>query len=523
MHPKDSLDTLSNSNGQADSFLWIVLVSVIGLGILIWILFRNKRPSKNTTNTFNPSVTEKTKDNLIEETKKKESKNDPKIIPPIIIEPLSEPSKPKYIGYKPINIFEQTEPLNFPYVIMPKENCVIKFPQYGRSGRKGYKEEDFKVYLTKYFKVTFQLFDERFILVKGSNKPFEPDFTLVDEKQGLNIFIDVEIDEPYEGINDIAKRKAMHFRFVDSNRNYAFKNRGWIVIRLAEIQVQQNPNGCCLFIAAVIANINPKFQISNGLTSAEQIVPVPQWTKEEAEQMSQDKFREKYLEIERFGIVEETEKQVVSETELGLKTEEIVKDELIVVIPPVLKKEHQTNSKHNLIRNAKKNNQYISFNYNGNRTIVKPINICNGTLNAYCYIKNSTKDFIVENIFNPTFKNRPFTLEATGPNLGIDRIATIINTAIQYNKFIRMRYTRGEWTNYDIDTETGAIIIQDRIEAEESIRTISNVQLAINNHNRQELLGFTPNENYITAYCHRREAERMFRFDRISEIAILDL
>ena len=31
-------------------------------------------------------------------------------------EDYSKFSKPKYIGYNPINIFTQTEPLNYPYV-----------------------------------------------------------------------------------------------------------------------------------------------------------------------------------------------------------------------------------------------------------------------------------------------------------------------------------------------------------------------------------------------------------------------
>ena len=55
-------------------------------------------------------------------------------------EDYSKFSKPKYIGYNPINIFTQTEPLNYPYVIMPsKSGCVIKFPQKG-----GLVEKDIK-------------------------------------------------------------------------------------------------------------------------------------------------------------------------------------------------------------------------------------------------------------------------------------------------------------------------------------------------------------------------------------------
>src|SRR5690242_13297644 len=122
-------------------------------------------------------------------------------------------------------------------------------------------------------------------------------------KEGVNIFLDVEIDEPYDGINDIANRKATHFRFADTNRNNAFKNRGWIIIRFAEIQVHQNPDGCCLFVSDVVASIHPQFRTPNELLTKNKVVYVSQWTKEEAEKMSGEKYRERYLGIESFGIV----------------------------------------------------------------------------------------------------------------------------------------------------------------------------------------------------------------------------
>ena len=128
--------------------------------------------------------------------------------PKLIKVEIEEQSKEKYIGYDPLNIFTQSEPLNYPYVIMPKPDCVIKFPRKGRTGRKGYKEDDFKIYIEKYFKNDFQVFDDRFILTKNSSNPFEPDFTLIDERNEINLFIDIEIDEPYEGINEIERRKS---------------------------------------------------------------------------------------------------------------------------------------------------------------------------------------------------------------------------------------------------------------------------------------------------------------------------
>lgn len=103
-------------------------------------------------------------------------------------EDYSKFSKPKYIGYNPINIFTQTEPLNYPYVIMPsKSGCVIKFPQKGRTGRKGYKEDDFLQYIRKYFKETFKIYDDRYVLTKKNR--YEPDISLLNEKDGINIFL----------------------------------------------------------------------------------------------------------------------------------------------------------------------------------------------------------------------------------------------------------------------------------------------------------------------------------------------
>lgn len=235
---------------------------------------------------------------------KKYPPDEPIIAPPIKPEPpiiKPEPSKPKHIGYNPINIFAQTEPLNYPYVIMPsRPECVIKFPQKGRTGRKGYKEEAFLQFVQKYFKDTFQIYDDRYVLTKVNR--YEPDFSLLNEKEGINIFLDIEIDEPYEGINDINSRKATHFQYVDTNRNNEFKNRGWIVIRFAEIQIHQNPEGCCLFIAEIIKSIYPQFNIPQKLTAAKRIEPIQQWTKELALTWSKEKYREQYLGIDNLVV-----------------------------------------------------------------------------------------------------------------------------------------------------------------------------------------------------------------------------
>lgn len=221
------------------------------------------------------TVTEKTEDDI----KISDTKN--------------EKSVPKYIGYNPINIFAQTNPINYPYVLMPKrENCIIKFPRKGRNGRKGYKEDAFGAFLQLHFSRKFNVYNDRFILTRNNTNRYEPDFTLIDENNGINVFMDIEIDEPYEGLNDIDKRNVTHYQLADTNRNNEFISRGWIVVRFAEIQVHQNPEGCCRFIADVIKSINQDFVYPTTLLAVNRLVSIPQWNKEQAKEWSIQKYRQ---------------------------------------------------------------------------------------------------------------------------------------------------------------------------------------------------------------------------------------
>lgn len=431
-----------------------------------------------------------------------------------------EYSKEKYIGYKPINIFAQTEPLHYPYVLIPKPNSVIKFPRKGKRGRKGYKEEAFKLYLDKYFRSNFQVFDDRFILVKNSLNPFEPDFTLIDEKNDINIFVDIEIDEPYEGINDIQKRKPTHFQYSDINRNNAFINRGWIVIRFAEIQVHKEAESCCKFIADVLRSINPNYIIPEPLAKYRKIEPLRQWTKEESEKWSTERYREKYLGIESFGTTKENNLLTdISETELGEKIEELIKDDNLILTEVETK---APKTEFDKIHSAINSNKYLSFFIRNEKTIVKPLKVRGSELTAFCYIKNKEIAFLADQIRDIQIKNNYYTFRATGPSIGLDQITNAINTAITYQKYIRIRYTRSSWTNIIVDYDTGELFT-DKIEAEESLRTINDVQLSINVLKQEHIEAYKLNTNYITAYCNKREAQRTFRFDRIGEIEILDL
>jgi len=299
-----------------------------------------------------------------------------------------------------------------------------------------------------------------------------------------------------------------------------FKNRGWIIIRFAEIQVHQQPDSCCLFIAYLIKSINSKFKIPDGLNNTNKIIQLRQWTIEEAEKWSIEKYREKYLGITSFGVTVDGQYLTeIEETELGENIEKKVQD--IIFIPPITNK-IEPNIKLDKLYSAINSNKFLSFKYKDRQTITKPIKITGSELTAFCYVKNKELIFNIYEISNLNLKDSYYTLKVAGPTIGLDQISNAINTAIYFHRYIRMKYTRSSWTNMFVDPETGELII-DRTEAEESIRTINNVQLSINVLAKEQIEAYNLNNNYISAYCNKREDQRVFRFDRIGEIEILDL
>jgi hypothetical protein len=416
-----------------------------------------------------------------------------------------EQSTIKFIGFQPVNVFEQSVPYKYPIVIMPKPKSVIKFPRKGKSRKKGYKEADFLVYVQKYFRTFFQIFDDRIVQVKNNNNPFEPDITLIDESKGINIFVDIEIDEPYEGSNDILNRKPTHYQGTDINRNNSFKNRGWIVIRFAEIQVHKEPISCCRFIADVILSINSKFLMPNALMSVPIVQQVEQWTKEQALIWSREKYRENYLGIINFGIVIDINTDTnIEETEIGKKIEEIVKDDPFVDEGKETEAVLPFNSLKTTIASVISNSEFLKFNYITPQ-IVKPINIQNEKLIAFCYIENNLVKFDLNKISNYEVKQSPFTQEIEASTYIIDQIRNIIKTAIVNGKYLRLAYQK-PYSDQEPD-----------------IRTISNVQLSINVLSGEHISYYGLNQDYITAYCHLRKEERTFKIQRILTLQILDL
>lgn len=123
--------------------------------------------------------------------------------------------------------------------------------------------------------------------IKKRNYGYKPDIAILWKSKG--IAIDVEIDEPY----DIKSRKPIHCLDDEKDyiRNNYFLENGWFVIRIAEEQIIKNVDGIYGYVSRYISVLANDKRFARDCS----IDPVMRWTKEEAQRMAEEKYRENYL------------------------------------------------------------------------------------------------------------------------------------------------------------------------------------------------------------------------------------
>lgn len=208
------------------------------------------------------------------------------------------------IKYHPNQFFEQDEPYNYPVVKMPKEDSFLKLSRKGRAQGKGYKEPDFyRSILAQIPEVEIAV--DLHMAIPHFNKPYEPDIVLID--RNLNLYIDIEIDEPYDGYY----RFPRHEVEKDENRDLFFTESGWVVIRFTERQVHLQERECIAYIKDVLNSI-----YTYRLEETSNCDSEAQWDYQQAVRWEKEHYREKYLGIESFG------KQKIT-SEIVVKIDEI--------------------------------------------------------------------------------------------------------------------------------------------------------------------------------------------------------
>lgn len=209
-------------------------------------------------------------------------------------EPNQEQTDDLRILFNPNSHFAQEEQYLYPVVKMPKSNTVLKLPRNGRSNQKGYKENDF-FNLLKQNITGIEMTNNVHMVIPNFNKPYEPDMVLFDKN--LNLYIDIEIDEPYDGYY----RYPTHFINPedeinqDNTRDLFFTESGWIVIRFTEKQVHCQADECVDYIKNVLNSL-----FNRNFVTAVACAREKQWDCNQCIQWQKIYYREKYLGIERF-------------------------------------------------------------------------------------------------------------------------------------------------------------------------------------------------------------------------------
>lgn len=224
-------------------------------------------------------------------------------------EPNEEQTDDLKILFTPNSHFEQTDQYLYPVVKMPKQNSNLKLPRLGRSNQKGYKENDFYNQIkSKITDITIE--NNVHMVIPNYNKPYEPDIVLFDKK--LNLYIDIEIDEPYDGYYRYPTHCTNPEEEIkqDDIRDLFFTESGWVVIRFTEKQVHCQANECIDYIQNVLNSLYNK-----NFTTDVKCEREKQWDYNQCIQWQKIYYREKYLGIECF-------KKQYSYKEIKINTEE---------------------------------------------------------------------------------------------------------------------------------------------------------------------------------------------------------
>ena len=202
------------------------------------------------------------------------------------------------INFHPNQFFDQQEHYSYPVVKMPKEGALLKLPRKGRAMGKGYKEHDFyEAIITKIPEIEVAI--DLHMAIPFYNKPYEPDIVLVDTS--LNLYIDIEIDEPYDGYyrfptHEFIEDEKTGYVKKDDTRDLFFTESGWVVIKFTEQQVHLQEQQCIALIRDVLNSIrNYRLEQTSNCASESQ------WTYQQAVRWQKENYREKYLGIEKFG------------------------------------------------------------------------------------------------------------------------------------------------------------------------------------------------------------------------------
>lgn len=335
--------------------------------------------------------------------------------------------------------------------------------------------------------------------IKRRNYGYKPDIAILWKSMG--IAIDVEIDEPY----DIKSREPIHCADDEKDyiRNAYFLENGWFVIRIAEEQVIKNVDDVCGYVFSVISVFakDKRFARDYGIN------PVKRWSKEEAQKMAEDGYRDKYLPEDKIVPVEDVDSDdgYIAPQNFGFKKPTI---EII---------DHQYDEYLNKIKEVSENHAYVR---------IKRLE------DGYEYI--TIKDLITQSTIGITFKDVVEEKEFYLPYANIDSYDGLDAIKIEkgdihwqefvYDTMVNCRpiHIKYEKTSEPWPTERTVLYIKP------FLTYIEGAQKYIEKHSKMEWLrlvsyGFHErlcnyhNMSEFSGFCLYRKDVRMFNSFRILE------
>ncbi|WP_282123606.1 hypothetical protein [Algibacter mikhailovii] len=193
----------------------------------------------------------------------------------------------KRVNFSTLNI--KTSTTKYPIIRKPNQNSIIRTFRFERNNRKGFKEEEFYGAIKRHFSKNFEVIDNAMLAIGTGTNPYEPDIAMV-SKSDKNIYIDIEIDEPYAGVT----RKLTHCYPEDVNRDNYFVDRGWFVIRFSEYQIHHQIKECLFQIAKVVSVIDANYKVGR-LSAYKSLIKEPNWDTSKARFWESINYRESYL------------------------------------------------------------------------------------------------------------------------------------------------------------------------------------------------------------------------------------
>ncbi|KQR94229.1 hypothetical protein ASG01_15250 [Chryseobacterium sp. Leaf180] len=177
----------------------------------------------------------------------------------------------------------------YPYIFYPKSHPVEEKFLIAKNNKTGLSENFFENKFHKFFK---KYSYKNVIIDDDRSHPFKPDYVL--HIPQYNLYIDIEIDEPYSLKGEI----PIHtIESKDELRNQYFLERGWGIIRFAEIQVIKFPDLCCKVISEYIRNFSCDSIWLEGFQEFDNLTVIKAWNTEQSADMAKNSYRKTYFNL----------------------------------------------------------------------------------------------------------------------------------------------------------------------------------------------------------------------------------